>query len=224
MPTLVATKLIAGGRGLAQALLRRAATVALDWDTRQKSRFEAVDSAGRTIGVFLSRGTIVRGGDVLVAEDGSLVVVRALAQPVLVATAPATSRAPALELARAAYHLGNRHVALELRDDRLVLEPDHVLAELLHRMGLDVVATSAAFEPEGGAYEAGSGRAQASPHAQGHGHGHGHGHGDGHPHEHDRAHGHEHDPAHDHDHGHAHDHGDDRGHEPRDHGHRPGQS
>jgi len=141
MPSLVASKLIAGGRGLAQALLRRAATVALDWDTRQKSRFEAVDSTGRAIGVFLARGTIVRGGDVLVAEDGSLVAVEALAQPVLVATAAKASQTPTLDLARAAYHLGNRHVALEVRADRLVLEPDHVLAELLRRIGLDVVAT-----------------------------------------------------------------------------------
>ena len=52
---------------------KRAAHVALDWDVRQKSRFEATDSTGRTLGVFLPRGTVVRGGDVLVAEDGSLV-------------------------------------------------------------------------------------------------------------------------------------------------------
>src|SRR5690349_5999788 len=113
MPALLASKLIARGRGLAPALLRGAATLALDWDTRQKSRFEAIDSSGRAIGVFLPRGTIVRGGDVLVAEDGSLVVVEALAQHVLVATARASSRAPALDVARAAYHLGNRHVPLE---------------------------------------------------------------------------------------------------------------
>jgi len=218
MPTLVASKLIAGGRGLAQVLLRRAATVALDWDTRRKSRFEAVDSGGRTIGVFLPRGTIVRGGDVLVAEDGSLVVVQALAQPVLVATARATSQAPALDLSRAAYHLGNRHVALELRDDRVVLEPDHVLAELLRRLGLEVAETSAAFEPEGGAYDAGSGHAHASrADGRGHEHGHGHGHGHGHDHPHDGDHAH----AHGHGHGHDHGHRDDRAHGHGDHGHRP---
>ena len=178
MPSLVASKLIAGGRGLAQALLRRAATVSLDWDTRQKSRFEAIDSSGRAIGVFLSRGTIVRGGDVLVAEDGSLVVVHALAQPVLVATAAVTSHAPALDLARAAYHLGNRHVPLEVRADRLVLEPDHVLAELLRRMGLDVAETSAAFEPEAGAYDSAPAHGHAGRHDHDHDHGHDHGHGD----------------------------------------------
>ena len=202
MPSLVASKLIAGGRGLAQALLRRAPTVALDWDTRQKSRFEAVDSTGRAIGVFLARGTIVRGGDVLVAEDGSLVVVEALAQLVLVATAAKTSQTPALDLARAAYHLGNRHVALEVRADRLVLEPDHVLAELLRRMGLHVAETSGAFEPEAGAYDA------ASTHGHS-GDDHDHSHGHDHAHDHEHGHGHDHDPAHDH------------AHELHDHGHHP---
>src|SRR4051794_22554969 len=105
MSLLVASKLIAGGRGLAAALLRRAATLPLDWDTRQKSRFEAIDSRGRRIGVFLARGAIVRGGDVLVAEDGSLIAVEAVAQRVLVVTAAATSHDPALDLLRAAYHL-----------------------------------------------------------------------------------------------------------------------
>src|SRR5215472_2452022 len=200
MPSLVASKLIAGARGLAQALLRRAATVSLDWDTRQKSRFEAIDSTGRAIGLFLARGTIVRGGDVLVAEDGSLVVVEALAQPVLVATAAKTSQAPALDLARAAYHLGNRHVALEVRADRLVLEPDHVLAELLRRMGLHVAETRGAFEPEAGAYDA----------ASTHGHG---------GHDHDQSHGH--DRAHDHDHEDQRGHGHDHAHELHDHGHHP---
>jgi urease accessory protein len=168
MSLLVASKLIAGGRGLAPALLRRAAAVALDWDTRQKSRFEAVDASGRRIGVFLPRGATVRGGDVLVAEDGSLIVVGALAQRVLVVTARATSRDRTLDLLRAAYHLGNRHVALEVRSDRLVLEPDHVLAGMLVRMGLDVVETTRPFEPEAGAYDAAS---SAHHHGRDHGHG-----------------------------------------------------
>ena len=76
------SKLIAQGRGLAGALLKRAATVELDWDVRQKSRFAATDSTGRELGIFLPRGTVVRGGDVLVAEDGSLVRVIAAPQPV----------------------------------------------------------------------------------------------------------------------------------------------
>ena len=74
---LTVNKLIAQGQGLAAALLKRAGTVELDWDVRQKSRFDATDSAGRSLAVFLPRGTVVRGGDVLVAEDGSLVRVTA---------------------------------------------------------------------------------------------------------------------------------------------------
>ncbi len=181
-PLLIASKLIAGGRGLAASIVRRAATVELDWDTRQKSRFDAVDSTARAIGVFLPRGRIVRGGDVLLVEDGSLVAVKASGQPILVVTAR-DDAGSALALLRAAYHLGNRHVPLEVRADRLQLEPDHVLVEMLERMGLRVEKTIGPFEPEAGAYDTAS---------SGHGHDHAHGHGHGHAHDH---HDHEHDDA-----------------------------
>jgi len=185
---LRASKLIAGGRGLAPALVRRAATVELDWDTRQKSRFEATDSTGRNVAVFLSRGRIVRGGDVLIAEDGSLIAVKAAAQAIVVVTVGAAGGA--LDLLRAAYHLGNRHVPLEVHADRLQLEPDHVLVELLGRMGLAVAATQAPFEPEAGAYDTAS---------SGHGHVHaersGHDHQHGHECDHDHGHEHEHEPG-----------------------------
>jgi urease accessory protein len=196
VPLVVASKLIGAGRGLAPALVRRASVVALDWDTRQRSRFEALDSAGRRLAVFLPRGRIVRGGDVLVGEDGSLIRVEALAQPILVVTAPtgAAAASGSLALAKAAYHLGNRHVPLEVRADRLVLEPDHVLAALLVRMGLDVATTSGAFEPEAGAYD-GAGSTPVHAHSVDHGHDgheHGHDHGDSHAHGHDPAPGHVH--------------------------------
>src|SRR5687768_18560189 len=109
---LTVNKLLSQDRGLAPVLLKRAATVELDWDVRQKSRFDATDSQGRALGVFLPRGQVVRGGDVLVAEDGSLIVVKAAAQPVLEVRACAEHGSP-LDLLRAAYHLGNRHVTLE---------------------------------------------------------------------------------------------------------------
>ena len=79
---LQVSKLLPQGQGLAPVLLKRATTVELDWDVRQKSRFAATDSAGRELGIFLPRGTLVRGGDVLVAEDGSMVRVIAALQPV----------------------------------------------------------------------------------------------------------------------------------------------
>jgi urease accessory protein len=146
-------KLIPGGRGLAAVLLNRASTIELDWDVRQKSRFDATDSAGRALGVFLPRGSVVRGGDVLVAEDGSLIRVIAAPQPVLRVTACAEHGGP-VDLPRAAYHLGNRHVPLEVKADHLQLEPDPVLADMLRAMHLIVREVQAPFEPEGGAYAA----------------------------------------------------------------------
>jgi len=148
---LQVSKLISQGKGLAPALLKRASTVELDWDVRQKSRFEATDSTGRQLGVFLQRGQVVRGGDVMVAEDGSLVRVLAAPQPVLIITACQAHGSP-FDLTRAAYHLGNRHVPIELRPDRLLIEPDHVLADMLRAMHLIVNETQGAFEPENGAY------------------------------------------------------------------------
>ena len=144
------SKIISGGKGLAPVLLKRASSVELDWDVRQKSRFEATDSLGRQVGVFLPRGTLVRGGDVLVAEDGSLVKIIAAPQAVLRITACKTHGGP-FDLTRAAYHLGNRHVPMELKPDHLKIEPDHVLADLLRSMHLNVNEASEAFEPEGGA-------------------------------------------------------------------------
>ena len=161
---LQTSKLISQGHGLASVLLKRAATVELDWDVRQKSRFDATDSQGRQLGVFLPRGTLVRGGDVLVTEDGSLVKVIAAKQPVLVIT-PCADHGSPFDLVRAAYHLGNRHVPIELKPDHLKIEPDHVLAEMLRAMHLIVKAEDAAFEPEGGAYASGG-------HAHGHDHDH----------------------------------------------------
>ncbi|WP_298235769.1 urease accessory protein UreE [uncultured Azohydromonas sp.] len=209
---LTINKLLPRGQSLAPALRRRAATVELDWDTRQKSRFEATDSQGRRLGVFLPRGSVVRGGDVLVAEDGSLVVVQAAPQPVLEVRA-----ANAFDLLRAAYHLGNRHVQLELQPELLKLEPDHVLAQMLRQMGLQVAEAQAAFEPEAGAYAAGG---HAHAHGHEHDHGHVHGPGCGHDHAHDHSHGDGHRPAHAHDHGHVHgpgcghDHGHEHAHAP----------
>ena len=192
---LSVNKLIPQGRGLAPALVKRAATVELDWDVRQKSRFDAADSAGRQLGVFLPRGAVVRGGDVLVAEDGSLVRVMAAPQTVLRVTHCSEHGSP-FDLLRAAYHLGNRHVQLELKPDHLKLEPDHVLADMLRQMHLVVNEVREPFEPEGGAYAAGG-------HGD-HGHSHGHEHSNEHAHAHSHQH-HEHDHSHC-GHGHSHDH------------------
>jgi len=159
---LTVNKLIPQGQGLASALIKRAATLELDWDLRQKSRLESTDSQGRSLGVFLPRGTVLRGGDVLLAEDGSLIRVLAAPQTVLRITACA-EHGSAFDLTRAAYHLGNRHVPIELKPDHLKIEPDHVLADMLHAMHLTVHEVLEAFEPESGAYAA-TGRAHDHPH------------------------------------------------------------
>ncbi|MBB1076856.1 urease accessory protein UreE [Rhodoferax sp. 4810] len=172
------SKLIPQGAGLAAALLKRASTVELDWDVRQKSRFEATDSAGRQLGIFLPRGTVARGGDVLVAHDGSLIKVWAAPQTVLKIT-HCTEHGTAYDLIRAAYHLGNRHVPIELKPDHLKIEPDHVLADMLRAMHLTVTEVTEPFEPENGAYATGG-------HFGGHHH--------GHEHDHDHSHDHVHTP------------------------------
>lgn len=190
---LQVSKLIPQGQGLAAALVRRAATLTLDWDVRQKSRFDAESSEGRQVGVFLPRGTVVRGGDVLLTQDGSLLRVVAAPQAVLRITACSNhdhhhNHDGAFDLMRAAYHLGNRHVPIELRPDHLKIEPDHVLADMLRAMHLTVTEVREPFEPEGGAYAAGQGAGHGHAHGHDHGHGHhGHGHHAHHHHGHDHG-------------------------------------
>jgi urease accessory protein len=191
---LQASKLIPQGRGLATPLVQRAAHLELDWDVRQKSRFDTVASDERHVGVFLPRGTVVRGGDVLITQDGSLLRVVAAPQPVLRITAcpdhPAHEQA--FDLMRAAYHLGNRHVPIELKPDHLKIEPDHVLAEMLRAMHLTVVEVREPFEPESGAYGghgAHGGHGGEDTHAHGAQAAHSHHHGHDHPH---HNHGHHH--------------------------------
>ncbi|WP_457445747.1 urease accessory protein UreE [Roseateles sp. P5_E4] len=204
------SKRLPQGGGLAAVLLKRSPALELDWDTRSKSRFGATDSSGREVAVVLPRGTALRGGDVLVGEDGSLLRVIAAPQPVLQVRFCA-EHGSAFDLLRAAYHLGNRHVPLELQAELLQFEPDPVLADMLRRQHLIVTEAQAAFEPEAGAYGEGAG----------HGHHH-HGHDDhahGHAHDHATAsaparkplpipvHVHGPDCKHDHDHDHGHGHG-----------------
>ncbi len=148
---LHASRRIAQGAGLAPVLLQRAPTLTLDWDLRQKSRFDCEDSQGRRVGVFLPRGTLLRGGDMLVTLDGSLLRVVAAPQLLLRITHCPEHGSP-FDLLRAAYHLGNRHVPIELQPDHLKIEPDHVLADMLRQMHLIVTEACEAFEPEAGAY------------------------------------------------------------------------
>ena len=194
---------------LAAVLVKRAPTLTLDFDARRKSRLAATLDNGEEVALVLPRGTVLRDGDVLVAQDGALVRVVAAAEAVLMVTAR-----DGLTLTRAAYHLGNRHTPVEVGADYLKLEYDPVLADMLKRIGAMVEQVTLPFQPESGAY--------------GGGHKHGHdetfaedyalaqqvyGEHHGHEHSQDHDHGHAHDHSHDHsdcdtscDHNHDHDH------------------
>lgn len=108
--------------------------------------------SGEEAGLFLERGIVLRGGDVLSSDDGSLV--RVMAAPETVSTVRCDNP---LQLARICYHLGNRHVALEINKDQVRYPHDHVLDAMLQGMGLDVKVEEAPFEPETGAYGDGHG-------------------------------------------------------------------
>jgi urease accessory protein len=133
----------------------------LPFAERSKSRLRAVLDNGEEAGLFLERGTILRGGDLLLADDGRVVEVQAAEESV-----STVSTDNALLLARACYHLGNRHVALQIGPGWLRYQHDHVLDDMLRGFGLEVRVGLAPFEPEGGAYVS---HAHANSHAHPHG-------------------------------------------------------
>jgi urease accessory protein len=119
----------------------------LDFDRRKLGRLKATTESGQDIGLFLERGEILRDGQLLTSECGTIIRVRAAAEDVAVATCDDW-----LLFARACYHLGNRHVALEIGDRRLCFQRDNVLEELAQLLGLDMQHQQAPFYPEPGAY------------------------------------------------------------------------
>ena len=126
------------------------ATITLPFELRQKSRLRTWLDNGAEVGLFLPRGTILRHSDRLRATSGLIVEVRAATETVSTARA-----ADSLLLARAAYHLGNRHIALQLDPGWLRYLHDHVLDGMVRELGLEVVCEQAPFEPETGAYGGG---------------------------------------------------------------------
>lgn len=122
----------------------------LPYELRQKSRLRTMLVSGEEVGLFLERGEVLRDGEFLKAEDGR--VIRVVAKPervldILCATPEA--------LARAAYHLGNRHVPLQIGPGWLRIAEDHVLRLMVEGLGATVIPREAPFEPEAGAYAAG---------------------------------------------------------------------
>lgn len=126
-------------------------SLTLPFALRQKARQRARLDDGREVALMLPRGAPLRGGDCLRAEDDSVIRIVAAAECVTTAF----TKDPVL-LARACYHLGNRHVALQIGDTWLRYLHDHVLDQLSEALGLRVFEEQAEFEPEAGAYSAGS--------------------------------------------------------------------
>jgi urease accessory protein len=127
-------------------------TLPLTAEERRRSRKQFLTAEGIEVRLNLARGTVLQHGDLLASDpDASatrqLVRVAAKPEPVMTVTAHTS-----LELLRAAYHLGNRHIPLEITLDYLRLEPDSVLADMLHRMGLHITEEILPFQPEAGAY------------------------------------------------------------------------
>ena len=125
-------------------------TLTLPFELRGKSRLRARLDNGEEAGLFLPQGTVLRGGHRLMASDGRVVEVRAAIEPL-----HEVHTQDAAQLARAAYHLGNRHIALEVGAGYLRLMRDHVLKALLENLGFIVHDIDAPFEPEAGAYGGG---------------------------------------------------------------------
>jgi len=188
-------------------------TVVLDFDDRHRRRFAMEGVGGLNFLLDLPEAVALRTGDALKLEDGRLVEILGASEPL------AEIRAESPEhLLRLAWHLGNRHLPVQVAGQKLRIRRDHVIEAMVQGLGGQVRAVEAAFDPEGGAY------AQAM-HAHHHGHDHHHDHGPHHHdhHHHDHSHAHAHDHAHGegcgcgdhHDHDHHHDHHRDHGHKHR---------
>ncbi|MBM3345790.1 MAG: urease accessory protein UreE [Betaproteobacteria bacterium] len=174
-------------------------TLTLPFEARQKTRLRTRLASGEEVGLMLPRGEVLRGGDLMVASDGRVIEVLAESEAVLHVTCGTPE-----DLLRAAYHLGNRHVPVEVGEGYLRLAADHVLENMLAGLGARVAPIKTPFEPEAGAYggghqhEDGSGPGRIHHYGQSHEHGRdeGHVHGPDCGHEHAHGGGRTHDHAH----------------------------
>lgn len=137
--------------------------LSLPYDLRKRGRFKALTQNGQEVGVFIERGQLLTEGELLQTECGQLIQVVAQAEPVVTA-----STDDWLQFSRVCYHLGNRHLPLQVGERWLRFQPDHVLQQLAELYGLETRLEEAPFIPENGAYGA----------HKGHGHGHDHPHHD----------------------------------------------
>jgi urease accessory protein len=128
-----------------------AAQLVLPFALRNRSRLRTALASGEEVGLMLPRGTVLRGGDRLLAQDGRIIEV--IAEAEIVSMVRSSDLAL---LCRAAYHLGNRHVALQIGPGWVCYLHDHVLDDMVSGLGLAVSVEQTSFEPEAGAYGAAS--------------------------------------------------------------------
>jgi len=122
-------------------------TLTLPYELRQKSRLRAQLDNGQDVGIILEHGQQLRHGDLLEAENGRVIEIRAAKE----AVSTGTAGTPML-LLRACYHLGNRHVLLQIEGDWIRYRQDQVLDNMIENLGLSIVHENVPFEPEAGAY------------------------------------------------------------------------
>lgn len=132
-------------------------TITLDYDSRFKRRVVLTSDAGTEFLLDLPKVTDMRDGDHLVLEDGRRICIKAAEEPLLMITADDPHH-----LLRLTWHIGNRHLPCQISTDGLLIRPDHVIADMIARMGGSVVEVTAPFTPEGGAY--GHGRTHSHEH------------------------------------------------------------
>ncbi len=126
------------------------ATITLSYEERVKGRLLTRDSKDREVGLFLERGKTLRDGDLLQAENGEFLRVCAKTEQLSEASCDDW-----LLFARGVYHLGNRHVPVDIQSKVLRIQPDAILEEMLAGLGLAVSSVEAPFNPESGAYSKG---------------------------------------------------------------------
>lgn len=125
-------------------------TLTLPLNQRIRARMRVTLDNGVDAGLFLDRGPILRHGDLIASDSGDVVEIKAAKESV----STVHCNDPLL-LARVSYHLGNRHVPLQIDSNFVRYQHDHVLDELVCGLGLRVVVEQASFEPERGAYGGG---------------------------------------------------------------------
>ncbi|MDX2204417.1 MAG: urease accessory protein UreE [Hyphomicrobiaceae bacterium] len=140
-------------------------TVTLDYDRRTRRRMTLTGAKGLSFLLDLAEAPVLRAGDGLKLDDGRIVEVLAAPETLLEITCP-DERA----LARIAWHLGNRHLATEIDARVLHIRADHVIEEMVRRLGAAVRTVERPFNPEGGAYGRGAVSGHSHAHAAGHHH------------------------------------------------------